>query len=169
MLQYNLLEPILVFLFWSWSQIYQISQEYLWRQKKILVVPVVTICGLALLASNVKSHWWSLLPLTNFTKSSLLQNGNMSTQLLRQYRSFWRSHAMWMRQNFGGRQTLLAFASSSGLVHSADIYWALDWLIDFLLFLYLFCPISITFDNVESEDWLPPQQSLIVVTLINDH
>ena len=48
-------------------------------------------------------------------------------------------------------------ASSSGLVHSADIYWALDWLIDFLLFLYLFCPVSITFDNVESEDWLPPQ------------
>ena len=27
------------------------------------------------MVSDVKSYWWSLLPLTNFTNSSSLQNG----------------------------------------------------------------------------------------------
>ena len=40
-------------------------------------------CDLLLLVSNAKSYWWSLLPLTNLTNLSSLQNGKTQMTLRR--------------------------------------------------------------------------------------
>ena len=69
-------------LLWSWSWIFQVSQVF-----KIPVVPKEANCNLlpwlpTVLVSNAKSYWSSLLPLTNLTNSSSLQNKKLKWEFM---------------------------------------------------------------------------------------
>ena len=69
------------------SNFCQVSQVY-----KIPVVPKEAICSFLRdyldLVTNVKSYWWSLLPLNNLTNSNSLQNEK--TQIFSIFIGKWR-------------------------------------------------------------------------------
>ena len=92
----------------------------------------MTTYGLMLPVNNVKSDWWSLLPLTNLTNSSSLQNGR--TQIAQLFlilegdKNLTRSNKVFYAGMVVGRGGILIFTvNSSRLNFVNSIYLQCDY------------------------------------------